>query len=1106
MKNLISKKDRSLFADWAPLLLLVFLLGVTAIGWRIVDGSVHAKAESSFLEHWNEISSKIKMRFQEHEKILRGGVGLFNSVGEVSRAQWRQYVAALELDQNHPGIQGMGFSSWIQPAEKMESIRRIRAEGFPDYNIRPEGERSIYTSVIYLEPFNWRNQRVFGFDMYTEPVRRKAVDQAIDQGVTTITSKITLIQETETDKQNGLLMYVPVYKTGRATDTAEARRRAIRGFVYSPICMKDFISAVLGNEYDDLSLEFSDEGSQLSDKTLFNSVSTPQPNQITNHKSLFDKTDMIEVFNGRLWRMHLRSLPAFEKSEMNNEANLVLVLGVALSLLLSFLSYSIISARKEALLLVEEKTQELKTSESSLRAIHDNSPLGIVHLDSKYRFISANPAFVELLGYSEEELKKISVFEVTHPDDQLKTLEVIKRFPIKTGELVGFEKRYVHKSGKAIWGRVSSRAVKLDASEEVTMFSIVEDVTNFREKEQLLKAAEDRSQILLKNASDGLHVLDASGNIVEVSDSFCQMLGYTQSEMMAMNATSWDAKLSKAQLAQAIHEVFSQGAIARFETRHRCKNGKIIDVEISVKPLALGEQKALCCSARDISERKQLETALRSGEQKLQAVLSSSEVAIAWANGKLEIEYVNPKFTSLFGYRLEEVATIEKWYHCAYPEADYRRKTVSEWDAKVAKSIPTKSAVEPMEVDITCKDGAVRTVLIMGSWFGDNLLANFSDITERKKMEDQLRIFSTLIEQSPVAVVITDLAANIQYANPRFLELNGYSKAEVIGKNPRILKSEMTPKDRYLEMWKNLKEGRSWHGELINRKKNGKIYWEEAVIAPVKNAKGANTNYVAIEFDVTDRKRIEEQNTVLQEQVIQSSKWASIGVMIAGIAHEINNPLAIIGGNIERLRMRVAKGKQRETLLKLLDQQEAAVKRSAKIVTDMLELSNPSHQTVETIDLHKAILAVIASCESEFQSAGLALEGLLKARKPLIKANSDKIQQIINGLLSNAKNACEGVNTGGKVIIETSDQGSLVEVRISDNGSGIAKENLTKIFDPFFTTQPPGKGVGLGLSVAQSYVRLFGGTISVESEPGFGTRFTIRIPSQGFHGKISLAA
>ncbi len=187
------------FGATIPLVVFAICFAATIYSWIGFSRNIDEKIRAEVLSEADEVSGKIVDCLNDHEQILRSGVGMFNATGTVTRNEWRIYVASLQLEQHHPGILGVGYSTWLRPDEVSANIKKIRDEGFPEYIIRPPGARPVYTSIIYLEPFNWRNSRAFGYDMYSEPVRRAAMDRAVNEGITSIASNITLVQETEKD-------------------------------------------------------------------------------------------------------------------------------------------------------------------------------------------------------------------------------------------------------------------------------------------------------------------------------------------------------------------------------------------------------------------------------------------------------------------------------------------------------------------------------------------------------------------------------------------------------------------------------------------------------------------------------------------------------------------------------------------------------------------------------------------------------------------------------------------------------------------------------------------------------------------------------------------
>jgi two-component system sensor histidine kinase QseC len=278
--------------------LAVFLLGLvlTYFLQETTRQTARQLRQAEFDFRVDEITQNIHRRLQNYELVLNGAAGLFRASHEVGRKEFSEYVDTLKLAGNYPGIQGVGFSQVVRPQDKPGHLARIRGEGFPDYDIRPAGRRELYTSIVYLEPFDWRNQRAFGYDMYSEPVRRAAMARARDEDKTIISGKVRLVQETEQDTQVGFLMYLPVYRPGSAHLTLTERRANLIGWVYAPFRM------------DELDLEHAGDGRHAR-KVAFQiwqdgelSLHSPSaPNEpLAEQKEGFSEREI----DGRRWRVY----------------------------------------------------------------------------------------------------------------------------------------------------------------------------------------------------------------------------------------------------------------------------------------------------------------------------------------------------------------------------------------------------------------------------------------------------------------------------------------------------------------------------------------------------------------------------------------------------------------------------------------------------------------------------------------------------------------------------------------------------------------------------------------------------------------------------------
>jgi CHASE1-domain containing sensor protein len=258
---------------------LIVFLALTIILYFNIENNNHEIAAREFDYRAQEIKTAIEHRMNEYRQVLRSGAGLFEASDTVSREDWKRFVETLNINESYPGIQGVGFTKRVQPKDLNRHIASVRKEGFPDYKIWPEGKRDEYTSIIYLEPFSGRNLRAFGYDMFSEPVRHRAMREARDNGRTAVSGKVILVQETGKGVQSGFLMYMPLFKRNMPVNTLEERRNALLGYVYSPFRMNDLLKGILGKDLPDVHLQIYD-GKKIEEFRVGNKVIELEPQKI----------------------------------------------------------------------------------------------------------------------------------------------------------------------------------------------------------------------------------------------------------------------------------------------------------------------------------------------------------------------------------------------------------------------------------------------------------------------------------------------------------------------------------------------------------------------------------------------------------------------------------------------------------------------------------------------------------------------------------------------------------------------------------------------------------------------------------------------------------
>jgi len=369
--------------------------------------------------------------------------------------------------------------------------------------------------------------------------------------------------------------------------------------------------------------------------------------------------------------------------------------------------------------------------------------------------------------------------------------------------------------------------------------------------------------------------------------------------------------------------------------------------------------------------------------------------------------------------------------------------------------------------------------------------------TEQKlvQAEEELKKLGAAVQQSPVSIIITDLEGCIEYVNPKFCNLTGYSKQDAIGKNPNILQSGMAPTGLYNNLWETILAGKEWRGEFQNKKKNGEHYWEDALISPIFNSDGAITHFLAVKEDITDRKQFEKH-------ILQTQKMESIGNLAGGIAHDFNNILFPIVGMSELLLEDLPPDS--------LDYENAneilkAGKRGSELVKQILTFSRQNEHKMMPMRIQQVLKEVLKLSRSSIP-VDIKIKQNIQQNCGMVDADPTQVHQVAMNLITNAYHAVEP--SGGEIIVELSETdcniydlqstslapGLYAVLTVSDSGVGIDPIILGKIFEPYFTTKEQGKGTGLGLSVVYGIIREHKGDIRVDSEIGKGTTFTVYLP------------
>jgi len=355
------------------------------------------------------------------------------------------------------------------------------------------------------------------------------------------------------------------------------------------------------------------------------------------------------------------------------------------------------------------------------------------------------------------------------------------------------------------------------------------------------------------------------------------------------------------------------------------------------------------------------------------------------------------------------------------------------------------------------------------------------DISERKHAEDRLILQSTALAAAANAIAITDPEGTIQWVNPAFTSLTGHSSAELIGTSLWMLKAGGSDKAPVDDITATTSDGLVWQGELVNRRKDGRLYTEEMTVTPVRAEDGEIGHLIAVQQDISERKQ-------MMEQLLQAHKMEAVGRLAGGVAHDFNNLLQAMLGTTDLLRQQTAGD---EDALSKLSELDEHVRRGSQLTRQLLLFSRHDTERQERLDLNDVVHGTVKLLHRLLRENIELVFVPVDIDLPLL-ADRGQIEQVVMNL---AVNACDAMPKGGRLFLSTGRDAETAWIEVSDSGEGIPEEIRDQLFEPFFTTKDPGKGTGLGLSVVQGIVTKLGGTIDVESRVGEGTNVRIAFPS-----------
>jgi PAS domain S-box-containing protein len=759
----------------------------------------------------------------------------------------------------------------------------------------------------------------------------------------------------------------------------------------------------------------------------------------------------------------------------------------------------------------KQAEEALCNSERLLRLVMDLVPHFIFVKDKESRHLLVNRACAEATNLTVEQMVGLSDLDMAPGSGQAEGFMKADQEVIASGQPKFSEEKLIDAKGQTRFLQTtkipfpsSTITFPVPGNGKPAILGVSVDITALKEAEAALRQKQEQLVEAMRIARLARWEYDVLADRFTFNDQFYSILrttaeregGYTMSSAeYAKRFVHPDDRAMVKEESQKSLVTNDPNFTQQLDHRIIYGDGQVgyFSVRVRIEKDAQGRTVKTHGVNMDITERKQAEVQLAESRNYLAKIINSIADPLFVKDRKHRWVLLNDAYCEFMGHKREELL--------GKSDCDFFPK--HEADVFWAKDevVFTTGLENINEEEFTDSKGKVHTIMTKKALYTDEkgekfIVGIIRDITERKQAEEANVRLATAVKQAVEAIVITDPNGTILYVNPAFERITGYTSSEVIGRNPRILKSGKHDAAFYRQMWDALPQGKVWSGRVINKKKNGSLYEEEMSISPVFDSAGKITNYVAVKRDVT-------QEVALATQLRQAQKMEIIGQLAGGVAHDFNNILTVIQGNASLLLNPELKPAEKTECSQQIVQ---AAQRAAGLTRQLLVFSRKQTIQLTHVSLNE-IVAQMTKMLRRVLGENIALQSNYAANLPPIHGDAGMIEQVLMNLVVNARDA---MPKGGSLTISTGVQtvdkeqaaqspgaapGLHVWLAVSDTGSGIAPENLPRIFEPFFTTKEVGKGTGLGLATAYGIIQQHHGWISVTSETNKGTTFRIYFPA-----------
>jgi PAS domain S-box-containing protein len=1125
---------------WPLVVLLCSFVGTGFIWW---NAKVNAEAELrlAFEHQVDDFTSRLQQQLAAHESLLMGFSGIFNVSEQVTRQEFHNYYEAMHFNDKDSGFAAMAYHEIVQADKIKQFLAQQRLNGNPDYHISPAGVRNLYAPLIYIEPFTENNRKVLGFDPYTIPAERLAIERARDTESVAISSKLSLAQDAG-QNITGFVMYLPIYKHVAPHATKAERQANFVGWVDAPFRMSAFIAHSIPVGLKNIDVEIFD-GQTLSPENLF--YDSNGIKHSGNYADLPLTSRQQISFGGHTWNLAFYADAGYGSLANQKMQQLVGLSGLLFSVLLSVMVAFLIllqrrrvmnelrislAAEEEVLEAQRQQTEKiLRENEWALNEAQRIAQVGTYFTDITTGLWQGSVILDNIFGIDSSFEKTIHNWNsLVAPEQRQELLDYYESVIHGDGQ---FDKDYKvirPLDGEIRWVSALGEFVFDANGNPVTLKGTIQDISVRKQAEIHLAEREEIYRKIVNQAQDGILLIDIDTlRFIEFNDAACISLGYSREEFAQLSLADIQGTMNAAEVSAQSLSMFELGQ-AGFDTLHRHKNGMLRNIMVSTGAVRISGRRNLVSIHTDITQlkaterellniRDHLEERVREQTAHLQQIMNSLQVSEQKHRHLIEhshdiiytldpegvFTFISPSLTLLLGHPVEHLVnhSLAEFIH---------PNDLGLCLATVHKVVAKGERIHDIEHRIMHTDGHWR-------WFSSNVVpltneagkvigvqGSANDITDRRLAEISLREMQeklkSMTDSVPGVVYQFLITAGGEwkyiYVSKGIQELYEIS-AEEACRNHHALFECILPEDRdshRMSVERAFRLLSDWSHEHRIKSRNGNIKWIRG-LATIHPQPDGSAIWSGLLTDITERKHIEES-------ALAANRAKS--AFLANMSHEIRTPMNGVIGMADVL-LNTPLTERQKRMMQIIRE---SAKTQLNILNDILDFSKIEAGKMalflEPLSVADLVVNTCAILVSQATQQKCRLTWNVDPKVPkMLQGDVLRLRQILTNFVTNAMKFSSGLERPGIVtvsatVFEQSAEQVWIEIGVCDNGIGMNPDVQASLFQAFqqgdSTTTRLYGGTGLGLVISRRFAEMMGGEIKVQSTPGEGSTFTLRVP------------